>query len=68
VRVIESGDEPRLVHEQPHEARILGVRRQDLLEHDEAVSLTAAREEQLCHPTTCELAEDLVRTETRTTS
>ena len=64
VRVIERGGEPRLVEEQPHELRILGELRQDLLEHDElleALGPDGAREKQLGHPTSRQLAQDLVR-------
>jgi hypothetical protein len=68
VRMIEVRGELCLVEEQPHEARVLGVRRQDSLEHDESFCRASAREKQLRHPTSCELAEDLVRAKAHTSS
>ena len=68
VRVIERRGELCFVEEQPHELRVLGVARQDLLQDDELLEpfrTDRAREEELRHPAAGELAHDFIRPEPR---
>ena len=63
VRVLERGDQPRLVEQHPHEPLVLRLLREDALQRDElreATDAVGAREEQLRHAAGAERSDERV--------